>query len=170
MITWRPNRFLALESRLAIIFFLFLSMHSKAFEPVTEVPCKLHGNYILVQVGINQSAPLDFIFDISAIETIVAGNVANTLGMIGSGERQILTTSEIRTLLEVTDQNLQMGGVNINGVTILVDDHDLREFNLGEKIKGVIGYPIFSNYVVEIDYDKSVIKCNCWWSYFSAAP
>lgn len=144
--------------RLIFIFFLLLPIHSKALEPVTELPFRIHGNYILVQVGVNQSAPLDFIFDISAMETIVTSSVADKLGMVPTGERQILTASEIRTLLEVEDQNLQMGGVNMNGITVLVDDHNLDEFNQGHKINGIIGYPIFSNYVIDIDYDNLVIR------------
>ncbi len=143
---------------LVLMCSLLISFHSPGLEPITELPFKLHGNYILVQVRINQSAPMDFVFDISAMETIVNADAASQLGLNFTGSRDILTASEIRTVLEVSGQDLQLGGVNIRDVTVLVDSDDSEEFNNGDKIQGIIGFPIISNYVIEIDYDDFVIK------------
>jgi hypothetical protein len=53
------------------------------------------------------------------------------------------------------DSRLTIGGLRIDSLTMAVNDYDLLSCIYGEKIDGIIGYSLFSRYLVRVDYDSS---------------
>lgn len=55
------------------------------------------------------------------------------------------------------NMRLSIGGINLDSLTMQVNDYDLLSSVYGEKIDGIIGYSFFSRYLVWVDYDSSKI-------------
>jgi len=130
-----------------------------AARPVAVVPFELSGSYAIVQMRINGSSPLSFIFDTGVRNTIIthldtddnvalnAGREVPVLGL-GSG-------LDVKGLL--SDGNvLQLGKLKLHSKGVVVLDEDLlqlTELN-GRKINGLIGVDVLQDYVVEVNYTR----------------
>ncbi|MGL1885309.1 MAG: aspartyl protease family protein [Reichenbachiella sp.] len=120
---------------------------------------ELHNNLIVIPVVINESIKLKFILDTGVQYPILTERFfADVLGL--EYTRRILVqspgTMDSLTALVCTDVKIALPGGITSGFNqaLLVLEKDylrLRE-NMGEEIYGIIGYDIFSRFVVEIDY------------------
>jgi PDZ domain/Aspartyl protease len=52
---------------------------------------------------------------------------------------------------------LSIGGINLDSLTMQVNDYDILSTVYGEKIDGIIGYSFFSRYLVWVNYDSSMM-------------
>jgi hypothetical protein len=126
--------------------------------PVAVIPFKLHGSMIVVEVVVDGSDPLAFIFDTAAGGTILNERTADRLGVIG-GEavfREGATGSA--EVMPSKRHTVELGRLNLRNMTlgIVALDHIERRFGL--RIDGVIGWPIVSRYAVVVDYDAMQIE------------
>ena len=53
---------------------------------------------------------------------------------------------------------LAVGDKKLSNITLLSTDKPLEELDDGRKVHGIIGFPILSRYVVEIDYSQHLLK------------
>lgn len=125
------------------------------------IPFELRNNHIILPLSVN-GLKLKFILDTGVRYTILVDRVY----------ADFLRIEYVRRVeLLGADRNQKMGafvapGVNIqikdignNSETLLVLEEDFLQFEkiFGADVQGIIGYELFKNFVVKIDYDNEVL-------------
>ncbi|MEO9482731.1 MAG: PDZ domain-containing protein [Ekhidna sp.] len=128
-----------------------------------EIPFEQHSNLILIPVTINRFLTLKFILDTGVENAILTEklygdildlNYVREISIDGPG---LVDSVEAFIANEVT-LGLPGGiiGQNMN-MLVLKEDYLKLSENIGEDVYGIIGYDIFSRFVVEIDYDNNIL-------------
>ncbi|MEQ8925139.1 MAG: aspartyl protease family protein [Fulvivirga sp.] len=129
-----------------------------------RIPFELYNNLIVVPVILNNQLPLKFILD-TGVRTTILTEKAYT---------DILNLSYSRkyTIAGIGDQadegieayitngvSLTLPGLKGTGHAMLVLEEDYLELRnyLGTDVHGVLGYEIFSRFVVKVDYDNKIL-------------
>ncbi|MFB6317992.1 aspartyl protease family protein [Saccharicrinis sp. FJH54] len=144
---------------------LFTLFNGSAFclynEPDHVINFEMIGTNIIVPVVINNSTPLNFIFDTGIRHTIVTElykndsldlNYVREVTLHGLGEGEPLSTY-LSTLNSMTIQTLRVDTVSLYA---LKQNIFQLSKHLGSKINGMIGYDLIKDHIVKIDYIK---KC-----------
>ena len=128
---------------------------------VASIPIEVDGeNDIFLKARINHSAPLTFLLDSGAGSGLVLYfKAAQALNLNpqgkgkggGAGEGTFETKS-------VKGVSLQLPGVEMNNQTCVVFPPEKTTLGFGRVVDGVIGYTLFSRYVVELDYRAKVVN------------
>jgi hypothetical protein len=121
---------------------------------------QLYGGGILIRGKLsNYPDSLNFIFD--------TGSSGISLDSATASELKIpvmpssITVNGIAGSCKVGfiyNQQLRLPGIDIDSLNFHVTDYELMTSFYGEKINGIIGYAVLKNYVVELDYDSSIIS------------
>lgn len=125
----------------------------------TGIPFELTANHIYLQVRVNGSEPLWFLFDTGAAATVINRSRADALGlkMQGSVEARGSGSGSLEAAF-VPGVTLSVPGVEVVNQTIVAIPLDgLSPFE-GRQIDGIVGYDFTSRVVVEIDYTHNVIN------------
>ncbi len=128
-----------------------------------SIPFEQHNNLIIIPITINRFLTLKFILDTgveNAILTeklyadILEVNYIRELTIAGPG---LIDSVEAYVANQVTF-GLPGGiiGSNMN-MLVLKEDYLKLSESIGDDVHGIIGYDIFSRFVVEIDYDDNII-------------
>ncbi len=128
---------------------------------VASIPIEVDGaNYVFIKARVNGSAPLTFLVDSGGGSGLVLYfKAAQALGLNpqgqgkggGAGEGTFDTTS-------VKGLSLNLGGVEMNNQTFIVFPPERTPTAFDRVEDGVIGYKLFSRYVVEVDYQSRVVN------------
>jgi predicted aspartyl protease len=127
-----------------------------------QVPIQIHNNLIVVPVVLNDVLPLKFIVDTGVRTCILTQKTfADILqlpymrkySIAGPGEEKIVEA------YVTTNVSLSMPGVSGKGLSLLVLEEDYLELRkvLGVDVHGILGYELFSRFIVEIDYTKKIM-------------
>jgi len=120
-----------------------------------EIPFVLNSNHIHIPVRIGEALPLNFILDSGAGGPVLDTEAAKDLGLktVGKLEGRGVgeATQEVNLL---TLPNVRLGDLvidSVSGATL-----SLRPLNKyeGMPVEGIVGYDIFSRFVVKIDYES----------------
>jgi hypothetical protein len=127
-----------------------------------SVPFEVHNNLIVITVLLNNALPLKFILDTGVRTTVLTEKSLTDL--------LNLTYSRIITIPGVGGEKLVDAYVannvtlNINGLigrghSVLVLERDLLQLKnyLGVSVHGILGYELFSRFIVEINYDRKQV-------------
>ncbi len=123
----------------------------------SSIPFELYNNLVLVPVVLNGKIPLKFILDSGVSSSILFNkDITDLLGVeytrkitvYGVGEENVVQA------FVASDVRLDLPGVDGYRQSILALEEDYLELKnqLGVEVHGIIGYDIFSKFVVEIDY------------------
>ena len=120
-----------------------------------RIPLEIDNNLILLQVGVNGTKPLKFIFDTGAGMSFISSQRAATLGLKSQGEIDgDATGGKIHGSFTK--------GVSLSVPGAAVSDQPLAwmPFNTppGFEFDGVIGFDFINSFVVEIDYLKKIMN------------
>jgi len=128
---------------------------------VASVPLEIAGeNYVLIKARVNVFEPMTFILDSGAGSGLVLYHkAAETLKLrtAGKGKGGGAGATTYETAL-IKSASLSVGGVTMNNQTFVVYPPESPPPNMGQPVDGVIGYSLFSRYVVEIDYQSRVVN------------
>jgi Aspartyl protease/PDZ domain len=122
---------------------------------VASIPIEVGENYVFIKASVNGSAPLTFILDSGAGSGLILySKAAQALGLKlqgkgkggGAGEGTFDTTS-------VKGVSLSFPGVEMSNQTFVVFPPS-KTSAFDRVVDGVIGYTLFSRYVVELDYQS----------------
>ena len=128
-----------------------------------EIPFEQHNNLIVIPITINRFLTLKFILD-TGVETailteklyadILEVNYLREITIAGPG---IIDSVEAYVANQATF-SLPGGiiGQNMN-LLVLKNDYLKLSQNIGDDVHGIIGYDIFSRFVVEINYDDNLL-------------
>jgi len=151
------------------MLFLLLQASVISAEPppsnsrVFEIPFEYKNHFILIKLVFEKRLPLTFIFDTGAETTLLTSiEVASAMSLSYEREIQIVGADlemELRAFL-VRDVHLKLNELSLDRQSILVLEEDVFHFNeyTGEEIHGILGANVFRRFVVEIDFEKRVIR------------
>ncbi|MGB8849383.1 MAG: PDZ domain-containing protein [Candidatus Acidiferrales bacterium] len=112
---------------------------------VAQVPMEIQGNRLLLPVAVNQSKPVLFLLASCTLHSSI--DPAPWLPADVSPKSQITFKN---TLLSMPDLDLGISQIEPQAL-------DKESSIVGRQIRGIIGADILSQFVVEIEYDRSAI-------------
>ena len=120
---------------------------------LTEIPFRLYDSVILMELSIDESSPLLFIFDTGAGGTVINEHTAMQLGIVGDETVSRIGGTGTAEVKLSNKHTLDIGRLTIQDVTLGIVDLEHIEERLGIRFDGVIGWKILSQYAVSVDYD-----------------
>lgn len=124
-----------------------------------QFPIEIHENLVLVPLTINNKLPLKFILDTGVSTSILTEKAyADILQLPYFKKFTIAGNGNSKFVDAYITNNVSMDlpGISGKGHTLLVLDQDLillRNY-LGTEVHGILGYELFSRFVVKVDYQK----------------
>jgi len=127
-----------------------------------SVPIELINNLIVVQVVLNNTLPLKFIVDTGVRTAILTEKTFTDLLNINYTRKITIPGAGGQKLVDAyiaSGVTLDIHGVKGIGHALLVLDEDLLQLKnfLGHNIQGILGYELFSRFIIEINYQKKVM-------------
>jgi len=143
-----------------LIYFLFFYFYSSIClkaqnQEITRIPFLLNDDHIIIQLRINNSTPLNFMFDSGAGGILINKSFSDSIGLKAASERVNTGAVGTHAVSILKGNTITIGDAQINNVNMMRDDKDFEELNGGVEIAGIIGFHILSRFVVKIDYDTS---------------
>lgn len=136
-----------------------LGFHWSKGQKKLEIPFELHANLIVIPLKINESDTLRFLVDTGLGTTLLTDSTVFTkLGLQASRgiELKGLGEGDVIHAQVVIGVKLRVGkaiALHQNLIYVASDQLNLSDF-IGSKIQGVLGYELFSNLVVTLDYGR----------------
>lgn len=127
-----------------------------------EIPFVKHNNLIIIPVTINSRLTLQFILDTGVQYAILTEKTyGDFLGLTYDKRVTLSAPGNVEEINALVAKNarISLPGVYGGEQTMLVLEEDYLNLrsNLGFEVHGIIGYEIFKNFVVDINYDISLI-------------
>jgi hypothetical protein len=118
------------------------------------IPFQLSSDFVLVQLRVNNSRPLWFLFS-TASTSVVDTGIAKELGLRVQGkEKSTASGSSVGDGL-ISGVSLALPGVTTFNQTVAVLPLEFLSSILGQPIAGLIGYDFINQFVIEVDYAKT---------------
>lgn len=160
--------------RLTIFFagFLFVSTLSFAQRPLgfvleegrrkVQIPFELRNNLIIVPVVLNGMLPLKFVVDTGVQTGILTQKAFSDILNLPYSKKYIIAGPGGEGFVEAYITNnvsLDLPGIHGTGHALLVLNEDYLELRnyLGTDVHGILGYELFSRFIVEINYEKKLL-------------
>ncbi len=148
----KPSRFFSFICLLSCCFHL-----SHANEKLAQVDLKLVKNFIVFQAQIEDSRPLNFIFDAAAGPTAIDSTTAQELNLIFSKSAHVGTASRTIKVKNSDEYDLIVGGVVVGMDLVSIDLDHLSKY-LEIRIDGILGVDLLKAYVVETNIDSGCMN------------
>jgi hypothetical protein len=120
-------------------------------------PIEIWNNLVVIPVILNGQLPLKFILDTGVRTTILTDKTFSDILRLSYGRHYLVAGPGGEKLVEAYVTNnvmLDMPGVHGEGHAMLVLEKDYLELRnyLGADVQGILGYEVFSRFIVEVDY------------------
>jgi predicted aspartyl protease len=126
------------------------------------VPFELYNNLIVIDVLLNGSLPLKLVLDTGVRTTVLTEKTltdllnlkyARKITIPGAGGEKLVNA------FVVNNVSLNIGRIEGRGHTMLVLEEDLLQLKsfLGVNVHGILGYELFSRFIVDVNYSKKII-------------
>ncbi len=127
-----------------------------------RIPIEIYNNLIVVPVVLNGQLPLKFILDTGVRTTILTEKAFSDFLRLTYARKYTISGPGGEKLVSAYITNnvtLDMPGVHGEGHAMLVLDKDYLELRnyLGTEVQGILGYEIFSRFIVQIDYANKTL-------------
>lgn len=123
-----------------------------------KIPFELSNNFILLQVQVNDSRPLWFIFDTGASSSIINARLVKELKLQTKGNIGGSASGKAIEAKLISGVALSVPGVKVfNQPMASLPIDDLAPL-VGRPIGGIIGYDFIREFLVEIDYAAKIIN------------
>jgi PDZ domain/Aspartyl protease len=126
------------------------------------IPFKLVNNLIIIELKINGFGPYNFILD-SGLSSSIFIEPKDQDSLLFKNSRPILLKglgeAEALKAIESRGNSLEFGGIIGNDCNFYVLNTNLLNLSskLGIPINGIIGYPVFRDFILEIKYTKRLL-------------
>ncbi len=124
------------------------------------IPFSFVNNLIVIPITINNQITIKFILDTGANNPILTEKIfGDIMGLDYSREINIAGVGAINVLNAHVASDVRLRfpqGIRGRYISMLVLEEDYIQLkkNLGEDVYGIIGFDVFSRFVVELDFDK----------------
>lgn len=125
-----------------------------AQELLESVPIVLVDNLIFFQLKVNDSEDLNFMFDSGAGVTVFDSATAQKILLDITSNSRIRTAGKTITAQTSENNQLQIGQMHLDGISLEVIYLEHLSEYFKYKVDGIIGYDLFSRYVIETDIDN----------------
>jgi hypothetical protein len=124
-----------------------------------DIPIEIYNNLVVVPVIINNQLPLKFVIDTGVRTAILTEKVYSDILNLSYSRKYTLSGPGGQKLVDAyitTNVTLDMPGIHGEGHSLLVLDEDYLELknSMGTEVHGILGYELFSRFVVKIDYEN----------------
>jgi hypothetical protein len=141
-----------------IVFLLAILSVSfaKAQMPITSIPFELYGDHIIIEVSIDDSEPLEFVFDTGSGLTVLDLDVAEKLQL---NKKQISMNQTKSTWHLIKHNSLAINHFEMEkNIKVYTTDLNHLEISLGHDIDGILGYDLLYHHSVHINYDDRTMN------------
>jgi hypothetical protein len=128
---------------------------------ITKIPfTQLTGGIVILQAKLNEFPDtLNFVLDTGSSGISLDSTTVDYLKLKSiATERTIRGIAGIKKVSFIYNQQLHMPGISIDSLNFHINDYSILTAVYGEKIDGIIGYSVFSRYILKIDYDSMKIS------------
>lgn len=128
--------------------------------PLVVLPAQTLGNYLIVEAKWDRQGPYHFIIDTGSTVTLVTPELAKRYPgpppvrplspmpvKSAGGETTLLPQASVR--------RLQLNDARFDNVPVLIYDCAALSAHLGVKIDGILGFPLFRETLLTLDYPRS---------------
>jgi hypothetical protein len=127
-----------------------------------QIPIEIHNNLIVVPVVLNGALPLKFILDTGVRTSILTQKTFTDILNLTYARKYVISGPGGEKLIEAYVTNnvsLELPGVLGRGHAMLVLEQDYLELRnyLGVDVHGILGYELFSRFIIEINYEKRIM-------------
>lgn len=127
-----------------------------------HIPIEIHNNLIVVPVVLNDALPLKFILDTGVRTTILTQKTFTDILNLPYSRKYTISGPGGVNLVDAYVTNnvsLELPGVSGRGHAMLVLGQDYLELRnyLGTDVHGILGYELFSRFIIQIDYEKKMM-------------
>jgi predicted aspartyl protease len=127
-----------------------------------QIPIEIYSNLIVVPVVLNNSLPLKFILDTGVRTTILTQKAFTDILNLQYSRKYTISGAGGVNLIDAYVTNnvsLALPGVESNGHAMLVLEKDYLELRnyLGADVHGILGYELFSRFIVDVNYEKKML-------------
>lgn len=159
--------------RLVVFVLFFLCLHGHGVAQVlgfslpegkskVQFPIEIYNNLVVVPVVLNGQLPLKFILDTGVRTTILTEKAYSDILNLPYSRKYTISGPGGEKLVDAYVTNnvsLDLPGVQGRGHAMLVLDQDYLELRnyLGTNVHGVLGYELFSRFIVQIDYSRKIL-------------
>lgn len=127
-----------------------------------RVPFELNNNLIVIKVLLNNAIPLKFILDTGVRTTVLTEKTfTDLLNLTYSRKITIPGVGGEKIVDAYVTNNVTLGinGMEGHGHALIVLEEDLLQLKnyLGTSVHGILGYELFSRFIVEINYSTKIV-------------
>ena len=156
-------------SLLAILFLISVHAFSQGLgftlasgKKKVEIPIEIYNNLIVVPVVLNGALPLKFILDTGVRTAILTEKTFSDILNLSYSRKYTISGPGGEQIIDAYITNnvsLELPGVSGRGHALLVLGQDYLELRnyLGTDVHGILGYELFSRFIIEVDYDKKML-------------
>ncbi len=124
------------------------------------VPAETYGNFLIVETKWDKYGPYHFLIDTGSSSTLLTPELVARYGEtnfpVAEPEVRVKSASGAATVLKpAVVRQLRLGKVVFEDVPVLVYDCASLSSVLGVKIDGILGFPLFRETILTLDYPKS---------------
>jgi hypothetical protein len=127
-----------------------------------QFPIEICNNLIVVPVVLNGALPLKFILDTGVRTSILTQKAFTDILNLSYARKYTIAGPGGEKLIDAYITNnvsLELPGVTGRGHAMLVLEQDYLELRnyMGTDVHGILGYELFSRFLVKIDYEKKLL-------------
>lgn len=127
-----------------------------------QIPIEIYNNLVVVPVVLNGALPLKFILDTGVRTAILTQKTFTDILNLSYSRKYTISGPGGEQIIDAYITNnvsLELPGVMGRGHALLVLGEDYLELRnyLGTDVHGILGYEIFSRFIVEINYNKKML-------------
>jgi hypothetical protein len=127
-----------------------------------QIPIEIYNNLVVVPVVLNGALPLKFIIDTGVRTAILTQKTFTDILNLQYARKYTISGPGGVKLIDAYVTNnvsLELPGITGKGHAMLVLEQDYLELRnyLGTDVHGILGYELFSRFLVKIDYEKKLL-------------
>lgn len=127
-----------------------------------DIPIEIHNNLVVVPLVLNQTLPLKFVLDTGVRTAILTQKSFSDILNLAYTRKYTISGPGGEKMVDAYVTNnvsLDLPGVTGKGHALLVLDQDYLELRnyLGTEVHGILGYELFSRFIVRVDYERKVL-------------
>lgn len=127
-----------------------------------QFPIEVYNNLVVVPMILNGQLPLKFILDTGVRTSILTERAYSDILNLQYSRKYTIAGPGGEKLVDAYVTNnvsLDMPGVQGRGHAMLVLDQDYLELRnyLGTDVHGILGYELFSRFIIEVDYERKTL-------------